>query len=267
MAFFFSSGSAWGQAATSLRGIVTDPSNAAIPNATVRLTNTDTNLERTVTTDSQGNYVFSQMQPGHYSLHVEAAGFAKFDQTGIDLRVNLPATLNVKMQIGAATQTVTVTEQAPLLNTTDSSLGQTMGKNEIQSLPLEEGNVVQLLSLQPGVVYTTNRSDLNQVNAPNDTRSGAVDGERSDQSNVTLDGVDVNDQGKGYAFTSVLPITIDSVQEFRVTTSNYGANQGRSAGGEIALVTTGGTNKLHGDAYEINRTALGEANVFFPKER
>ena len=261
-AFFISSGTAWGQATTSLRGTVTDPSGAAIPNATVHLINTDTNLERTATTDSQGSYVFSQLPPGHYSVLVAAAGFSKYAQKGIELLVNTPATLNVTMKVGEATQTVTVTEQAPLLNTTDASVGNTMSGNSIQNLPLEARNVVQLLSLQPGVVYTSDRSDFANVN---DTRSGAVNGERSDQSNITLDGIDVNDQGRGLAFTSVLPVTVDSVQEFRVTTSNYGADQGRSAGAEAAMVTRGGTNLFHGSLYEYNRSALGEANDFFIK--
>ncbi|MGH9864810.1 MAG: carboxypeptidase regulatory-like domain-containing protein, partial [Candidatus Acidiferrales bacterium] len=262
-AFFVASGSAWGQAATSLRGTITDPSNAAIPNATVHLVNTDTNLERTATTDQQGSYVFAQVQPGHYRLAVEAGGFANFEQKTIELLVNSPATLNIKMKIGSATQTVTVTEAVPLLNTTDASVGNTMGGSEIQNLPLEGGNVVQLLSLQPGVVYTSDRPDFKD--STNDTRSGAVNGERSDQSNVTLDGVDVNDQGGGQAFTSVLPITVDSVQEFRVTTSNYGAEQGRSAGAEVALVTRPGTDTFHGSLYEVNRSSLGEANDFFIK--
>lgn len=254
---------AWGQATTSLRGTISDPSGAAIPSATILLTNAGTNLQRTATSDPQGNYVFSQVLPGTYKLNVEAHGFATYEQNGIQLLVNLPATVDVKMKVGQATETVTVTEQAPLLNTTDASIGQTMDKGEIGSLPLEEGNVVQLLSLQPGVVYTTNRTDSDNMT---DTRSGAVNGERSDQSNVTLDGVDVNDQGNGFAFTSVLPITIDSVQEFRVSTSNYDAQQGRSAGAEVALVTTGGSNTFHGDAYEFNRTAFGEANDYFIKK-
>ncbi len=261
-AFFLGSGSAWGQATTSIRGTVTDPSNAAIPNATVTLTNTDTNLERTATTDQQGSYVFSQVAPGHYSVLVEAAGFSKYSRTGIELLVNSPATLNISLKVGTTTQTVTVTEQAPLLNTTDASVGNTMNGSSIQNLPLEARNVVALLSLQPGVVYTSDRSDFANVN---DTRSGAVNGERSDQSNITLDGIDVNDQGTGQAFTSVLPVTVDSVQEFRVTTSNYGADQGRSAGAQEALVTRGGTNQFHGSLYEFNRSSLGEANDFFIK--
>lgn len=256
------SGPAFGQATTSLRGTVTDPSNAAIPSATAHLINTDTSVERTATTDQQGSYVFLQVQPGHYRLMVEAHGFSKFEQTGIELLVNSPATLNVAMKIGSATQVVTVTEAAPLLNTTDASVGNTMNGSSIQNLPLEARNVVQLLSLQPGVVYTSDRPDFANTN---DTRSGAVNGERSDQSNITLDGIDVNAQGTGQAFTSVLPITVDSVQEFRVTTSNYGADQGRSAGAQEALVTRGGTNFFHGSLYEFNRSSLGEANDFFIK--
>lgn len=260
-AFSLGSGSAWGQATTSIRGTVTDPSNAAIPNAAVTLTNTDTNLQRKITTDQEGSYVFSEVQPGHYSLVVEGAGFSKFEQKGIELLVNLPATVNVRLKIGAATQTVTVTEQAPLLNTTDASQGTTMTGNEITNLPLEARDVTQLLTLQPGVVFTSNRSDM----AGNDTRSGSVNGARSDQNNITLDGVDVNDQGNGAPFATVVPVTVASVEEFRVTTSNFGAEQGRSEGAQEALVTRGGTNQFHGSAYEFNRSSFGEANDFFNK--
>lgn len=253
---------AWGQATTSLRGTVSDPSGAAIPNATVQLVNTDTGFSRTATTDAQGDYVFNAVLPGNYTLTVEASGFAKFEQKSVQLIVNLPATLNLKMKIGAASQTVTVTEQAPLINTTDASQGNTMSGNEIGNLPLEARNVTQLLTLQPGVVYTSDREDFNSMS---DTRSGAVNGERSDQNNLTLDGIDVNDQGNGFAFSTVLPVTVDSLQEFRVTTSNYGADQGRSAGAEVTLSTKGGTNAFHGSLYEFNRSSFGEANDFFLK--
>lgn len=268
-AFFISSGTAWGQATTSLRGAVTDPSNAAIPNATVTLTNTDTNLQRKTTTDQEGSYVFSQVLPGHYTLVVEGAGFSKFEQKGFELLVNLPATINVKMKVGAATTTVEVTAQAPLLNTTDASEGNALSGNQISQMPLYGRNVAALLSLEPGVVYTSNRTDL----GANDTRSGSVNGAHSDQNNVTLDGVDVNDQSggaalgnpSGAAFATVVPVTVASVEEFRVSTSNYGADQGRSEGAETALVTKGGTNAFHGGAYEFNRTQFGEANDFFNK--
>ena len=126
---------------------------------------------------------------------------------------------------------MTVTAEEPALNLVDASIGNSFGETQVRQLPLEGRNVPDLLSLQAGVAYTGNRvADKDQ-----DTRNGAVNGARSDQSNVTLDGVDVNDQSSGYAFTSVLPVTQDSVQEFRVTTANYGADQGQgsseSAGG------------------------------------
>ncbi len=253
---------AWGQATTSLRGVVTDPSGAAVPNAQVTLTNTATNTVRTAVTGSDGAYAFTEVQPGTYTLTVEAQGFRKYERRNLVLQVSLPATVNVRLEIGEVSQVVSVTAEAPLLNRTDASLGQTMGSLEIQELPLEARNVPQLLSLQPGVVYTSDRADID-VN--NDTRSGAVNGERSDQSNITLDGVSVNDEFNRYAFTSVLPITVDSVQEFRVTTSNYDASQGRSAGGQIALVTKGGTNQFHGSLYEVNRNTATVANDFFIK--
>jgi hypothetical protein len=253
----------FGQAATSLRGSVTDPSGAAIPNATVQLINTGTNAARTAKSDSQGNYEFLQVVPGTYSLRVEASGFSTYEQTSIQLLVNLPATVNVQMKLGQSQQTVTVTERAPVINTTDASEGNTMGEQQLEQLPIEARDVVQLLSLQPGVVYASDRPDF--TSNMDDTRQGAVNGEKSDQNNVTLDGVDDNEQNTGQAFQSVLPVPIESIQEFRVTTSNYGADQGRSAGAQVALVTKGGTNNFHGALYEFNRSGLGEANDFFIK--
>ncbi len=255
------SSAAWGQATTSLRGTVTDPSGAAIPNATVHLVNVDTTVERTAKTDQQGSYVFAQVQPGNYVLRVDAAGFSTYEQKGFQLLVNLPATIDVKMKVGAASTTVEVTAQAPLLNTTDASQGNTMAGSQIADMPLYGRNVTQLLSVQPGVVFTSNRSDL----ASNDTRSGSVNGAHSDQNNITLDGVDVNDQGNGSPFETVVPVTVASVEEFRVSTADYGAEQGRSSGAQSALVTKGGTNNFHGSAYEYNRTDFGEANDFFNK--
>lgn len=260
-AFLVFTSSVLGQATTSLRGTVTDPSAAAIPNATVHLVNTDTNVPRVTTTDQQGTYVFPQVQPGHYNLLVEAPGFASFERKGMELLVNLPATANVTMKIGPATQTVTITEQAPLLNTSDASEGNTMGTLQLEQLPIEARDVVQLLSLQPGVVYASDRPDF--TSNENDTRQGSVNGEKSDQNNVTLDGADDNEQNTGNAFQSVLPVPIESLQEFRVTTSNYGADQGRSAGAQVALVTKGGTNDFHGSLYEFNRSGIGEANDYF----
>ncbi len=253
--------SAWGQASTTLRGSITDPSGAAIPGATVTIVNPSTSVTRKTTTVANGTYVFTQVPPGTYTLTVKANGFQVYRRTGVVLRVALPAALNVAMKVGAVTQVVSVSGEAPLLNTTNASIGQTMGSTQIEQLPLLKRNVPNLLSLQPGVVYVSPRSDLYKY----DTRSGSVNGERSDQNNITLDGVDVNDQFTGQPFKTVLPVTEASVQEFRVTTSNYGAKEGRSSGGQIELVTKSGTNHFHGSLYEYNRSGIGEANDFFNK--
>jgi hypothetical protein len=253
--------SVWGQATTSLRGQITDPSGAAIPGAKLTLTNIATNVPRQTTTTSTGLYTFVAVQPGTYKLTVEATGFQTYTQTGVVLRVNLPATVDVKMKVGAVTQQVEVSGQPPLLNTTNASMGQTMGTQAIENLPIRAENTVLLLSFQPGVVY----NGQNSLQSSYDTRAGSVNGERSDQNNITLDGVSNNDEFSGYAFNGVLPTTPFSVQEFRVTTSNYGATEGRSAGAQISMVTKSGTNHFHGSLYEFNRNNVGEANAYFLK--
>ncbi len=245
---------------TSLNGVVTDKSGATIAGAKVTLINAGQGVQRAEETGAAGEYDFLSVQPGTYALTVEASGFRKHEQKNLQLLVNLPSTLNVTLEVGSAAQTVEVSVQTETLNTTDASLGNAFNENQVKELPLEGRNVPDLLSLQPGVAYTGNRSDV----PASDTRSGAVNGARSDQSNVTLDGIPVNDEG-GKAFTSVLPVTLDSVQEFRVTTTNYNADQGSSSGAQVALVTKSGTNSFHGSAYEYNRDTYTSANDYFVK--
>jgi carboxypeptidase family protein len=252
--------SAFGQATTSVRGRITDPSGAAIPSAQVQLTRTDTNFSRHVGANNEGSYELLQLPPGTYTLTVSAAGFATVERKDFALQVNLPATADFQLQIASGAQLVEVSEALTMVNTTDATLGNVFDGKQVEQLPIEARNVVELLSLQPGVIYLGNR-----VNQDSDTRSGAVNGVRSDQSNVTLDGVDVNDQNNGFAFTSVLRNTQDSVEEFRVTTSNANADAGRSAGAQVSLVTKSGTNDFHGSLYEYNRNTDFAANDYFLK--
>jgi len=253
---------AWTQATTSLRGTVTDPDERAVTGANVVLANAESRTERAVTTGNQGEYQFLLVPPGSYTLTVKAAGFRGYEQRNLELLVNTPATANVELKVGAATEILTVTSEAPAINLVDASLGNSFNQTQVQDIPLEGRNVPDLLSLQAGVSYTGNRiGDKDQ-----DTRNGAVNGARSDQSNVTLDNVDVNDQSNGYAFTSVLPVTQDSVQEFRVTTTNYGADQGQGSGAQVALVTKSGTNLFHGSLYEDIRNTITSANDYLVKQ-
>lgn len=262
-AFLFAASAALGQTGTtSVRGTVTDKSGATVAGAKITITNSAQGLERSGETGDSGEYEFLGLPPGLYKLTVEKDGFRKYEQTNLHLLVNSPATSNITIELGTAVQTVEVTAQQQTLNTTDASLGVAFSERQVKELPLEAGNVPELLSLQAGVAYTGNRADIN-IN--NDTRNGAVNGARSDQSNITLDGVDVNADTTGYAFTAVLPITQDSVQEFRVTTSNYNADEGRSSGAQVALVTKSGTNQFHGGVFETHRNTATSANDYFIK--
>jgi Carboxypeptidase regulatory-like domain len=251
-----------GQSTTSLRGTITDPSGGTVAGAQVILADNESKTERTATTEGQGEYQFLLIPPGTYTLKVTAAGFRGYEQKGLELLVNTPATANVQLKVGAATEVVTVTSEIPAIDLVDASLGNSFDEKQVRQIPLEARNVPDLLSLQAGVAYTGNRiADQDQ-----DTRNGAVNGARSDQSNITLDGVDVNDQSNGYAFTSVLPVTQDSVQEFRVTTTNYGADQGQGSGAQVALVTKSGTNAFHGSLYEYLRNTITSANDYLVKQ-
>ena len=245
------------QNATSLSGVATDSSGGLLPNVSIEITNKETKTRRTETTDGQGRFSLAQVVPGKYRLEAQLAGFRSQVVEEIILQVNSPATVNLKFEVGSVSETVAVSSESVLVNTTDASIGNAIGEKPIVELPFEARNPVGLLALQPGVVYINNGKN------PPDARSGSVNGGKSDQGNVTLDGVDVNDQQTRVAFTSVLRVSLDSVQEFRVTTSNFGADQGRSSGAQVSLVTKSGTNQLHASAFEFNRNTLTSANTFF----
>ncbi len=247
------------QSTSQLNGSVTDPSGAIIGGAKITLTDSATGLQRATTSNGAGLYQFLEVPPGDYRLEASATGFAAVTSK-VTLVVKTPATVNIKFQVAGVETSVTVEGQAPLINRTDATLGNTIEENQLAELPIADRNVVQLLSLQPGVAYLGNQLDQNK-----DTRSGAVNGTRSDQSNVALDGIGVNDQNNGYAFTSVLNIPPDSVQEFRVTTANSNADSGYSSGAQVSLVTKSGTNNFHGSAYEYNRNTIFSANDPFLK--
>ena len=249
------------QSTSLLNGSVSDPSGATVVGAKITLTDATTGLQRSTTTNAAGLYQFLDLPPGRYRLEATAQGFARYVASDVTLVVKTPSTVNIHFQVAGVAESVTVESQAPLVNRTDASLGNTIEQSQIAQLPIADRNVVQLLSLQPGVAYLGNELD-----ATKDTRSGAVNGMRSDQSNVTLDGIGVNDQNNGYAFTSVLTVPPDSVQEFRVTTANANADSGYSSGAQVALVTKGGTNTFHGSAYEYNRNTIFSANDPFLKD-
>src|SRR5262249_39197335 len=218
----------WAQATTSVRGTLLDPAGAAVPGVEITLQNTDTAAIRTTVSDAAGRYQFLQVPPGSYRIRAEMTGFDGVAPDNVQLLVNTPLTLDLRFQIRVIVNVPA--PYVPPINRVDATIGSTILNTQIVALPLEGRNVAGLLSLQPGVVYT----GIDDKTVP-DTRGGAVAGARSDQTNITLDGVDVNDQLTGEAFKSVLPVTLDSVREFRVITANATADEGRSSGGKGVL--------------------------------
>jgi hypothetical protein len=235
-------------ATSSVNGSVVDAQNRVVSGATVRLINDETGFNRTIVTGSNGSFNFASVPPGTYKVEVEASGFKKLVQSNVQALVDKSAEVNAMLEVGNISEVVNVAggDIQSIVNTQDASLGNNFVSKQIQELPLEGRNVGNLLSLQPGV-----------------TRGGAVTGSRSDQSNITLDGIDVNDQQLGTAFTPVVRVTPDSVDEFRVTTSNADASRGRSSGAQITLSTKSGTNEFRGALYEYHRNTVTTANDFF----
>jgi len=245
-----------------LRGTVYDPNHAVVAGATLTLSNAATGFSRSTKTDGQGNYQFLELPPAKYELDAIAGGFATLKMNGIELQVNTPATVNINLEVAAASVTLEVSGTAPLVNTQDAGLGHAFGADQIADLPFEGRDPGGILSLQTGVVFTGNSPHI--VGA-NDSRAGTVNGARSDQTNMTLDGVDNNDQLLGTAFQGAIRAPLDSLEELKVTTSNSDADSGRSSGGQVALVTKSGTNHLHGSLYAYNRPTFTTANDWFNK--
>ena len=187
-----------------------------------------------------------QLAPGVYQIKAELQGFKTAVRERVELLVDTTTTADLQLDVGQIAQSVVVEAATSKLNTVDGTLGNAINGLQPRQLPLESRNVATLLSVQPGV-----------------TSTGYVTGARSDQSNLTLDGIDVNEQQTGEAFETVLRITPDSVQEFRVTTATPTATQGRSSGGQVSLITRTGNNQWHGSLYHFHRNTVTTANDFF----
>jgi len=250
-------------ATSSLRGTISDSIGAVVSGATVTLSNQLTGFSRIVKTDDQGIYQMLEVPPATYVMTVAAQGFATIKRENVVLQVSSPATLNISLQVQGSSVIVDVSGEAPQVNTQDATLGNNFNARQISDLPSEGRDPVAILSLQPGVTYIGNTSNDQQMS---DSRGGAVNGARSDQSNITLDGLDDNDQLEGFAFEGAMRTILDSLQEFRVTTGNYDADSGRSSGAQVNMVTKSGANSFHGAVYEYHRPSFTVANDWFNKQ-
>ena len=246
---FFASLAPNAQQFSAVSGVVSDKSGGVISGVTVELTNSQLGLHETTTTNDLGFYQFLRQAPAQgYSLTFTKEGFAKLVVSNISLGVSTTETRNVSLEVGAVTQSISVEAAGEAtLNTTDATIGNVIDARAVSELPIQfRLNPATLMQLQAGV---------------ND--AGSITGSRSDQGNITLDGLDLNDQATGQAFFGTVSVSIDALQAVRTVTAGETADYGRSSGGMINLETKSGTNTLHGNLREFNRNTLFEANDWF----
>jgi hypothetical protein len=242
-----------------LRGRVVDASSGAVSQAKVTAFQTETGLQRTTFSDSQGAYVLVELPVGHYRLEAEAKGFKKYVQEGISLGVNQTATVTISLTVGATTQKIEVSADALVIESTSTNLGKTVGEREVLDLPLNGRHFTQLGLLQPGVVPIT----PGLVEAGGTTREGqayAVNGQRPESNDFLIDGADnFNTVDGGF----VLEPPVDAIAEFRILTHTANAEFGHSTGSATNIVTRSGTNEFHGSAWEFLRNNAMDAKSFF----
>ena len=237
---------------TQLSGTVTDSTGATVPGAIVISTNEATGLTYKLTTTDAGLYAFPSIPVGAYTLSVEKTGFKRFQQKKIVLQINTPSTVNATLDIGSAAETIQVEATSDALQTTGATLGNVIERKSIEALPLNGRNPLNLLIYEPGVVQRSGGTI-----SVNGSRTGAV--------NVTIDGIDANESTNPNPVNNIFRLNPDNVQEFKVTTSNPSAEEGRNSGANVSVATRGGTNQFHGTVFEFFRNTALNANEFYSK--
>lgn len=249
-----------------LTGTVTDPSGGVIADATVTVTNLATGQTRTVKTDSKGSYQISLLPPGNYSVHFEAEGFKATDVPSYTINVTETPQLNRTLEVGTSTQQVTVEANTETIQTENATNGTVVNSEEINSLPLVTRNYTQIVDLSPGVGGNV----ANATALGNGTQDVNAAGQSGLSNSYSMDGANITQYTSGGAaqIGSMPGIPIpnpDTIQEFKVQTSQYDAGYGRNSGANVEVITKTGSNSFHGDVWEFNRNNFFNANDFFYK--
>ena len=240
-------------------GRVTDPSGAVIPDATVTITNDATGVSNHTQSNKSGDYSFPTVAVGTYTIEFEATGFKKLTRKQVALDLNQTLTVNGTLELGAATETVEVTSEAPLVDTSSTQLGATVDSLMATQLPLNTRDTYQLLQLQPGVM--SNVGGSNSIAYGSDQPGVvSVNGGRGRSNNFNVNGGDANDL---FANLPTVQPSPDSIAEFRVLTNTFDAEYGRNSGAVINVVTKSGTNEFHGNAFEFFRNSVLNAQGYF----
>src|SRR6266446_1986728 len=250
-----------------ISGTITDASGGVIVGAVISVRNTATGINRNTTTDSVGFYTVPNLNPGPYEVKVTARGFTTALQSNLTLAVGAQQSLNIPMKVGETSQTVQVTEAAPQIELTSSTLSGQVESQTVLELPLNGRDWASLATLSPGVNAIETQMPFESGATRGNRGFGAqlsISGGRPTQNNYRLDGNSINDYANGGP-GSVLGVSlgVDAIQEFSVLTGNYSAEYGRTSGGVVNAISKSGTNAFHGDLYEFLRNDKLDANDFF----
>jgi hypothetical protein len=255
----------WAQATSAILGTVTDPSGAAVAGANVAVRNTETGVSRTTVTVENGNYQVLSLPVGQYEVRVEKPGFKAVLRSGINLVVAQEAVVNVPLEVGQVTQSVTVTGEAELVNTTPSSTSGLVSEQQVKDLPLNGRSFDTLITLNPSTANTTSYRSSTSTGA-GQGYNFVVSGNREDFNLFTFNGIEYT----GVSTADVSPVGVsgqllgvDAVREFNVLENTYGAEYGKRPGGQVSVVTQSGGNSFHGSLFEFLRNScLATHNVF-----
>ncbi len=259
--------SARAQVTASVKGVVTDPSGAAVPSATVTAKNAETGFSRTAITGSAGDFLLLALPIGPYAVRASKSGFQGSLRRGIELNVGQEASIDFQLQVSAVKAAVTVSEDAPIVNTSSSDISGLVGAKEIKQLPLNGRSYDLLLPLNPGIVnFTSQKTGGTGISNSSTANNFAVSGNRPQQNLFLLNGVEYT----GAAENNMQPggpsgmlLGVDAVHEFNVQRDSYGAEFGKRPGGQVIIATQSGSNVWHGSLYEfVRNSALDSANYF-----
>lgn len=230
-------------------GKIVDGTGAVVPGAVVTITNTAMGTKVSPATNAEGGYQAPYLIPGSYQIMVEVPGFKKYVRDGLEVRVNDRLEVNITLELGGTTETVTVTGETPLLDTASASVGSVIDARRVAELPMAHGQPFALIGLAPGVSFNAGSATLNRPFEPTHIAGYAMGGAKSNRSDVTIDGVPATATANaGEIISSYVP-PADIVQEFRVQTATFDAAFGQTEGGVINIAIKSGTNDLHGTAY------------------